>query len=122
LDVADAVINRDGIVIVIRRSKTDQEAEGRKIGIPYGSNPATCPVRALQDWLGQCGFTEGSLFRPIDRFGKVAAIRLSGAAVAEIVKRYVEAAGLDATNSLVTVCDQGWQRVRLLLALQSGRS
>ena len=98
LDVADAIINRDGIVIVIRRSKTDQEGEGRKIGVPYGSNPATCPVRALQDWLGQCGFAEGSLFRPIDRFSRVSPQRLSGAAIAEIVKRYVEAAGLDATK------------------------
>jgi site-specific recombinase XerD len=97
VDVADATITRDGIVINIRRSKADQDGQGRKIGIPYGSNPATCPV-ALQDWLGQCGFTEGSLFRPIDRFSRVSPQRLSGAAIADIVKRYVEAAGLDATN------------------------
>lgn len=48
----DAVeISRDGLVAVIRRSKTDQDGEGRKIGIPFGSNPATCPVRSVQDWL-----------------------------------------------------------------------
>ena len=51
LDAGDVAITRDGIVVKIRRSKTGQEGEGRKIGIPYGSNPATCPVRALQDWL-----------------------------------------------------------------------
>jgi integrase len=71
VDVADAAITRDGVVVIIRRSKTDQEGEGRKIGIPYGSNPATCPVKALQDWLQQCRFTEGPLFRPIDRFSRV---------------------------------------------------
>ncbi len=98
LDVADVAVTRDGLVVTIRRSKTDQEGEGRKIGIPYGSNPATCPVRALQDWLAQCGFTEGPLYRPIDRFGKVASMRLSAAAVADIVKRYAAAVGLKASD------------------------
>jgi site-specific recombinase XerD len=95
----DAVeITRDGLVVTIRRSKTDQEGEGRKIGVPYGSNPATCPVRSFQTWLESSGITEGPLFRPIDRHGKMAATRLSGAAVGEIVKKYVEAVGLDASH------------------------
>jgi site-specific recombinase XerD len=98
LDAADVAVTRDGLVVTIRRSKTDQEAEGRKIGIPYASHLETCPVRSLQDWLEKSGITEGPLFRPIDRFGKMAATRLSGAAVAEIVKKYVEAVGLDATH------------------------
>ena len=98
LDVADVAVTRDGLVVVFRRSKTDQDGEGRKIGIPYGSNLVTCPVRSFQDCLQQCGFTEGPLFRPINRFGIVAAVRLSAAAVAEIVKRYVVAAGLDASK------------------------
>lgn len=98
LDVADIVVTRDGLVVTIRRSKTDQEGEGRKIGVPYGSNPITCPVRALQDLLQQCGYSEGPLFRPINRHGNMASIRLSGAAVADVVKRYIEAAGLDASD------------------------
>jgi site-specific recombinase XerD len=98
LDVADAAITRDGLVVTIRRSKTDQEGEGRKLGIPYGSNPATCPVRALQDWLAQCGFDAGPLYRPIDRFSKVSSIRLSAAAVADVVKRYAAAVGLKASD------------------------
>jgi len=84
--------------VTIRRSKTDQEGEGRKIGIPYASHLETCPVRSLQDWLEKSGITEGPLFRPIDRFGKMASIRLSAAAVAGIVKRYATAVGLDAAE------------------------
>jgi len=98
LDAADAAVTRDGLVVTIRRSKTDQEGEGRKIGIPYASHLETCPVRSLQDWLGKSGITEGPLFRPIDRFGKMASARLSAAAVAEIVKKYAAAVGLDATD------------------------
>lgn len=37
----------DGLTITIRRSKTDQEGEGRKIGIPKGSNLETCPVHCF---------------------------------------------------------------------------
>ncbi len=95
----DAVeITRDGLVVMIRRSKTDQEGAGRKIGIPYSSHSETCPVRSLQDWLERSGIAEGPLFRPINRHGHMAAERLSGAAVGEIVKKYAIAVGLDATK------------------------
>jgi integrase len=47
LDVADLCFDGRGLVVTVRRSKTDQEGEGRKVGLPFGSNPLTCPVRAL---------------------------------------------------------------------------
>jgi integrase len=97
-DAADVAITREGLVVTIRRSKTDQEGEGRKLGIPYASHLETCPVRSLLDWLEKSGITEGPLFRPIDRFGKMASIRLSAAAVADIVKKYAAAVGLDASE------------------------
>ena len=48
LDVEDCAFSKDGLTITLRRSKTDQDGVGRKIGIPYGSNPDTCPVRVVQ--------------------------------------------------------------------------
>ena len=42
-DAEDCSFGRDGLTVTLRRSKTDQTVAGRKIGIPYGSNPATCP-------------------------------------------------------------------------------
>lgn len=46
LDVTDVQFTSDGLVVMLRRSKTDQEGEGRKVGIPYGSKltPARCAV------------------------------------------------------------------------------
>ena len=38
LNVEDAQFTSDGLVVMLRRSKADQEGEGRKVGIPYGSN------------------------------------------------------------------------------------
>jgi hypothetical protein len=72
LDRSDVEFTREGLVITIRRSKTDQEAEGRKIGIPDGSNPDTCPIRSLQDWLERSGINDGPIFRPINRHGTMA--------------------------------------------------
>jgi integrase len=95
LDVGDVEVTRDGLVVTVRRSKTDQEGQGRKVGIPYGSNPATCPVRALQDWLEASEITAGPLFRPVDKGGKVLDRRASHRAVARLVKRLARAAGLD---------------------------
>jgi hypothetical protein len=43
LDIADIQFTGDGVVITIRRSKTDQEGAGRTVGLPYGSNPETSP-------------------------------------------------------------------------------
>lgn len=95
LDVTDVNMTRDGVIVTLRRSKTDQEGQGQKIGIPYGSNPATCPVRALQAWLEASGITEGPLFRSIDRHGNLQPSRLSDKAVALVVKRRAQAVGLD---------------------------
>jgi site-specific recombinase XerC len=50
LNVEDVQVTGDGLVITLRRSKIDQEGEGRKVGLLYGSNPGTCPVRALRAW------------------------------------------------------------------------
>ncbi len=48
LDVEDVEETDDGLRIGIRRSKTDQEGEGREIGIPRGQKSETDPVRALR--------------------------------------------------------------------------
>jgi len=95
LDTSDVEETNDGLVITVRRSKTDQEGAGRRIGVPYGSNPATCPVRAWRAWTETAGISEGSLFRSIDRHGNTAEGRLSDRGVALIVKRRAEAAGID---------------------------
>src|SRR4051812_44583080 len=53
LDVADVAFTERGLVVTVRRSKTDQEGEGRQVGIPAGQHVATCPLRALGDWLAE---------------------------------------------------------------------
>jgi integrase len=95
LDVADVLPTEDGLVVKLRRSKTDPEGKGRDVGIPYGSTPSTCPVRALMTWKTAAGISEGALFRGVDRHGRVGTIRLHKDSVGLVVKRAAEAAGLD---------------------------
>lgn len=94
LSVEDLADTADGLIVTIRRSKTDQEGAGRTVGIPYGSDPASCPVRAVRAWLASGGISDGALFRSVTRHGHLGA-RLSDKAVASVVKRSTERVGLD---------------------------
>jgi integrase len=93
LDLSDLAQAEEGLVVTIRKSKTDQVREGRKIGIPFGASPETCPVRAVEAWLHHSGISEGALFRPVNRHGQLMVPRLSDRAVAEVVKRSLKGAG-----------------------------
>jgi len=85
----------DGLRVQLRRGKTDQEGQGREVGIPRGRHPSTCPVRAVQEWRATAGISAGPLFRGVDRHGLVARTRLSDRGVARIVQRAAGRAGLD---------------------------
>jgi site-specific recombinase XerD len=98
LDVEDVSDTSDGLIVTIRKSKTDQEAQGRQVGIPYGSNPLTCPVRAYRAWLAASRITTGPLFRPVNRHGHLGSSRLSDRAVALAVKRAAVALGHDGSE------------------------
>jgi integrase len=94
LDRSDIEHVRQGIVVSLRRSKTDQEGAGRKIGIPFGRT-RLCPVRHLSDWLTHAGIEVGPIFRTVNRHGHVKNQRLSGEAVSMVVKDRARGAGFD---------------------------
>lgn len=95
LTTDDISFSADGLRLVVRSSKSDQESRGLTKGIRYGSNPSTCPVRSLRSWLNRSGIDEGPLFRSIDRHGNIGDSALSGRSVARIVKRSAKRAGMD---------------------------
>ncbi len=77
-----------GLILHIRRSKTDPTGAGRKIGIPLGRSQY-CAVEAVRQWLVLAGISEGAIFRPINRHGHIATTRLSSHAIAVILKARV---------------------------------
>lgn len=99
LEVRDVAFESEGVVLTIRRSKTDPTAEGQLVGIPYGEEPQTCPVRALRAWLEAARITEGALFRPIERWSnRIEPRPLEERRVATLLKSLVKRAGLDPRN------------------------
>ena len=85
-----------GVIYHLGRSKSDQEGIGRMIGIPWGSDPDTCPVRSLRRLLDEGRMTAGPVFRPINQRGVMAAHALSPASASYIIKLRARLAGLDA--------------------------
>ena len=108
LDLADVLEVPGGLEVRLRRDKTDQTGVGRTVTIARGAEARSCPVRATLDWiaaLAALGFTEGALFRYIDRHGNVrpahrraASDRLGPQSVALVVQRRARAVGLDAAQ------------------------
>lgn len=95
LNVEDVRFVREGMIVTLRKSKTDQEQTGRDIGLPYARNPYLCPIKSLKDWLEVAKIESGAIFRTINRHQQVLETRLTCQSVALVVKEYVERLGLD---------------------------
>jgi len=95
LDIADIITKPAGVLIVVRRSKTDQDARGHLVGVARGDNRLTDPIRALDDWLKIRPAGPGPLFTRIFQHGLVTATRIGPRAVSRLVQARANAAGFD---------------------------
>ena len=97
LDLADIEPKPAGLLITIRRSKTDQERHGQVVGVAHGHHPVTDPVAALTAWLS-CAAAHPARCSP----GSGAAGSASSPSPADVVARMLRAraiaAGLDGTR------------------------
>jgi integrase len=89
----------NGLELLLRRSKTDQEGAGRTVFIPYARG-GRCPVKVLKSWLELAGIASGPLFLPINRYDQIVGCKaLTPQSVALIVKSSVRMiAGNDAAK------------------------
>lgn len=94
LELAHVAWEREGIVITLPRSKTDQQGEGIVKAIPFGDGPC-CPASALRSWLAAAAIGSGPLFRPLNKWGRVGALALGQASVNAILEECATLAGLD---------------------------
>lgn len=74
---------KEGLEVFIPWSKTGT----RSVYIPFGSNPNTCPVRTLKEWIQESGINQGAIFRAINRHGQIQQKALSDKSVALIIQR-----------------------------------
>ena len=98
LDIADLKWTvRDGeeiLILNVRRSKTDQEAQGMQKAIFPGRDEAASPTSLLKRWLSLVVLQEGPLFRRILKSGLVTHERLSAQSIRLVVLEAASAAGL----------------------------
>lgn len=94
--VEDVSFVEKGMVIHLRRSKTDQVGKGRDIAVPF-LRGNYCPVKALRSWIEFSGIRSGAVFRRVDRYGNLLGKALSSQSVALIIKQRAESIGMNAT-------------------------
>lgn len=82
-----------GMLLHVRRSKTDQLGKGQSIAIPEGT--FIRPVQRLRRWLALSGVTAGPLFQTLWRGGRLRGRPLHPTDIARLVKRSASAIGLD---------------------------
>jgi integrase len=92
LTLADIEAKPGGVLLRLRRSKTDQEARGQVVGVAHGRHALTDPVAALDAWLTLRGGQPGPLFTSL-RGRRPSLQPISGNAVSNLVKERATAAG-----------------------------
>jgi len=84
----------EGLRLLIPRAKGDPAGKGASLGIPRGTRPGTCPVRAVEAWLLASECRYGPVFRAIDQRGVIASRALHADAVRTILAKRAGLAGL----------------------------
>ena len=89
-------VDGKGVVLTIRRSKTDPFGSGVEVAVWAASAPDLCAPSALARWLAWCNpaTPEAPLFVGFRADGRATGRRLSDKAVARLVKDTAEAVGV----------------------------
>lgn len=85
LTVDDIEAKPAGLLLHLRRSKTDPERRGQVVGIAHGQHALTDPIAALDAWLAVRGTAAGPVFTSM-RPGLTSLEPISGNAVSNIVQ------------------------------------
>lgn len=93
----DIIFSKEGVEILIPRSKTDQGGEGQVCAIPNG-NDAVCAVRALKLWQEYSGLSEGYVFRGISKSENILSQPIKSNQVNLIIKKIARNCDLESAD------------------------
>lgn len=95
LDFGDLTWESRGVVVRIRRSKTDPFGMGEDVGVLYSTDRRLCAPTALLAWQRLVEPRGGSeVFRPITKGDEIRHRRLTGGSVARIVQARARTSGV----------------------------
>lgn len=98
IEVEDVEWTSTGMILLLTRSKTDKEGRGAEISISAGTHEATCPVRALKQWIKAAGIRSGPVFRKIHSSGSLLKRQMTPDAVRQILLKRAAMTGLKGTR------------------------
>lgn len=84
-----------GVVIAVRRSKTDQRGQGLVKAIPFVRDGGLCAATALRVWMTAARIDSGPVFRSFTRVGTPKPTAMNDHSVALIVKTCAGRCGYD---------------------------
>ena len=108
LDVPDWTFVSEGVIVRLRRSKTDPGRRWAGDRHSKGGSRSHVPGAGAAPWIDMAA--TGPLFRAVNRHGQIGQSRLSAKTVALIVKRYARSALTTPTSARALACDRGCDR------------
>lgn len=132
-DLRDVSFTAEGLVLLVGRSKADQERHGAEVGIEAVPGSPLCVVTALRRWLEARGDAPGALFCRLDRGGNLVAgadgrlLPVDPVTIARVVKRSIARTGVEPGElsghslraGMMTAADQ--LGIRFEKAMEHGR-
>jgi integrase len=97
IQIENIEFERRGVVIKLCEEKNAQKYEVVTTATPHTKDCVDCMPCILYnfvDLMHECGFTDGPLFRRIDRWGNIGPNRLTTKAVTQILRMELERAGV----------------------------
>lgn len=83
---SDITFVKEGIEILVPRSKTDQSGEGQVCAIPESDDPLLCPVSALMEWREHSINCSDFLFPQITAGGRILSVAIKPHQINVVVK------------------------------------
>ena len=92
---SDLTFDKRGVIVLIRKSKTDQECKSQPIALPRLEHEY-CPVAALEAWkVKSSGDGDSPVFRWISKKDEIQWRVLNDQRIVALIKDYCEQIGLD---------------------------
>lgn len=88
LNVEDLNFTDDGLIVSLKKSKTNQYGDYEEKAIFYSPEAALCPIRTLKVWIEKLDKTTDALFVRVRKGNKLTTDRLTDKTVNDLVKIY----------------------------------
>ena len=88
LNIEDLDFTEEGLVVSLKKSKTNQYGDYEEKAIFYSPEVALCPIRTLKSWIQRLDKTSDALFVRVRKGDKITTDRLTDKTVNDLVKIY----------------------------------